>query len=116
MSQEIPPSEEEFQDLTAEYGEEKFRELNIEYGPDLFLYKASRCDECSGSGYKGRMGIHELLDGTAEIKRLIKKEAPTQEIFAQGARDGMTTLKQDGIAKMFAGYTDLAEVRRVCIE
>ncbi len=110
------PSEEEFQDLTAEYGEKAFRELNVEYGPDLFLYKASKCDKCSGSGYKGRMGIHELLDGTPEIKRLIKKEAPTEEIFAQGARDGMTTLKQDGIAKVFAGYTDMAEVRRVCIE
>ncbi|MEJ2588848.1 MAG: hypothetical protein P8165_14990 [Deltaproteobacteria bacterium] len=90
--------------------------MNIEYGPDLFLYRAAKCEACSGSGYKGRMGIHELLDGTSEIKRLIKKEATTEDISTQGTKDGMTTLKQDGIAKVFAGYTDMAEVRRVCIE
>jgi len=110
------PTEEEFRDLAQEYGEKKFRELNIEYGPDLFLYRAAKCEACSGSGYKGRMGIHELLDGTSEIKRLIKKEATTEDISTQGTKDGMTTLKQDGIAKVFAGYTDMAEVRRVCIE
>jgi type II secretory ATPase GspE/PulE/Tfp pilus assembly ATPase PilB-like protein len=110
------PSEEEFGKLVQEYGEEKFRDLNIEYGRDLMLYRAAKCDACSGSGYKGRMGIHELLDGTPAIKRLIKKEAATEDIFAQSASDGMTTLKQDGIAKVLAGDTDMAEVRRVCIE
>ncbi|MFP4085626.1 MAG: GspE/PulE family protein [Desulfobacteraceae bacterium] len=110
------PSEAEFQELIMEYGEEAFQALHMEYAPDLVLYRPSRCEECSGSGYKGRMGIHELMEGTAKIKQLIKSEASTEEIFLQGARDGMTTLKQDGIIKVLSGLTDLNEVRRVCIE
>ncbi|MGM0427109.1 MAG: GspE/PulE family protein [Thermodesulfobacteriota bacterium] len=109
------PSEAEFQELAIEYGEEAFQALNIAYTPDLVLYRPSRCEECSGSGYKGRMGIHELMEGTADIKRLIKNKASTEEIFQQGAKDGMTTLKQDGIMKVLSGLTDLSEVRRVCI-
>jgi len=110
------PSREEFEALVAEYGEEAFRSRTIKYGPKLILSRPSGCEACSGTGYKGRMAIHELLEGTAAIKRLIKKEAVTEEIFAQGVRDGMTTLKQDGIIKVLSGITDIAEVRRVCIE
>ena len=110
------PSEEEFEALAGEYGKEAFQSANIEYSPDLVLYRPSGCDVCSGTGYKGRRAIHELLEGTSEIKRLIKKEAVTDEIFLQGVRDGMTTLKQDGISKVFLGLTDIREVRRVCID
>jgi len=95
--------------------EEAFEKLNIEYSPDLVLYHRSKCETCSGTGYKGRMGIHELLEGTPTIKKLVKKEAPTDEIFEQAAKEGMTTLKQDGITKVLSGLTDMAEVRRVCI-
>ena len=110
------PSQEEFEELVTEYGEEQFKMTNIEYGPDFFLYRPWRCEECSETGYKGRMGIHELLEGTPEIKRLIKKRATTEAIFSQGLNEGMTTLKQDGINKVFLGLTDVSEVRRVCIE
>jgi type II secretory ATPase GspE/PulE/Tfp pilus assembly ATPase PilB-like protein len=61
------------------------------------------------------MGIHELMEGTPEIKRMIKKAAPTEELFIVAAREGMTTLKQDGVMKVFQGFTDIREVRRVCI-
>jgi type II secretory ATPase GspE/PulE/Tfp pilus assembly ATPase PilB-like protein len=61
------------------------------------------------------MGIHELMDGTAEIKRMIKQKAATEELYKVAAKQGMTTLKQDGIMKVFQGYTDMREVRRVCI-
>jgi len=110
------PSPEEFEALAAEYGKEAFHSANIEYSPKLVLYRPSGCDACSGTGYKGRGAIHELLEGSAAIKKLIKKEANTDEIFLQGARDGMTTLKQDGINKVFLGLTDISEVRRVCID
>jgi type II secretory ATPase GspE/PulE/Tfp pilus assembly ATPase PilB-like protein len=46
---------------------------------------------------------------------MIKKEAPTDELFKQAAKDGMTTLIQDGIHKIFQGLTDLDEIRRVCV-
>ena len=62
------------------------------------------------------MGIHELMEGTPAIKKLIKKQAMTEEIFAQASQEGMNTLKQDGILKVFQGLTDFDEVRRVCIE
>jgi len=110
------PSQEEFEVLAAEYGEETFQAANIEFTPDLVLYRPSRCDECSGTGYKGRMGIHELLEGTPAIKKLIKKAAVSEKIFSQGLKEGMTTLKQDGINKVFLGLTDISEVRRVCID
>jgi type II secretory ATPase GspE/PulE/Tfp pilus assembly ATPase PilB-like protein len=61
------------------------------------------------------MGIHELMDGSKEIKRMIKKQASAEELFNQASLEGMTTLVQDGIAKMFQGYTDMGEVRRVCV-
>jgi type II secretory ATPase GspE/PulE/Tfp pilus assembly ATPase PilB-like protein len=62
------------------------------------------------------MGIHEMMEGTPAIKRLIKKQASAEELFRQAASEGMHTLKQDGILKVLKGYTDMSEVRRVCIE
>jgi type II secretory ATPase GspE/PulE/Tfp pilus assembly ATPase PilB-like protein len=61
------------------------------------------------------MGIHELMNGSKTIKKLIKQAAPTDQLFAQAIEEGMSTLKQDGIHKMFKGITDIAEVKRVCI-
>ena len=110
------PSLEEFEALAAEYGKEAFQSANVEYSPKLVLYRRSKCDACSGTGYKGRMGIYELLEGTPAIKRLIKKEATSDEIFSQGVEEGMMTLKQDGISKVLLGLTDISEVRRVCID
>ncbi|MDQ1333374.1 MAG: Type secretion system protein [Thermodesulfobacteriota bacterium] len=109
------PSSEEFEEIQATYGREAFTQLGIEYTSDLILYGRSKCDACSGTGYKGRMGIHELLEGTPAIKKLVKTEAPTDEIFEQAVQEDMTTLKQDGISKVLSGLTDMAEVRRVCI-
>jgi type II secretory ATPase GspE/PulE/Tfp pilus assembly ATPase PilB-like protein len=110
------PSEEEFQELVTDYGREPFEKTEIQYGTDLFLYRRKGCETCSGTGYKGRLGIHELMDGTPEIKRMIKKQALTEELVRQAVKEGMTSLKQDGILKIFQGLTDIQEVRRVCIE
>jgi len=62
------------------------------------------------------MGIHELLIGTDEAKRLIQANARMEEIREQAIKDGMKTLKRDGIAKIFDGYCDLMRVRKVCIK
>jgi len=62
------------------------------------------------------MGIHEMMEGTISIKKMIKKQAPTDELFKKAAEEGMYTLKQDGILKVLGGFTDISEVRRVCIE
>ena len=108
-------SEDEFNDIVNDYGKEYFANTGIEYSPDLKLYRPKGCDACSGTGYRGRLGIHELMEGTKEVKRLIKTQATTEEIFRQAIQEGMDTLKQDGIKKVFQGLTDVSEVRRVCI-
>ena len=111
------PSKEEYDELVREYGEADFeKNLNIPYNDELELHKAEGCEICSNTGYKGRMGIHELLMGTDEMKKLIQTKAPMEELRGQAIADGMTTLKQDGIEKIFQGFCDLIEVRKVCIK
>ena len=110
------PSQEEFDEIVKDYGEEEFGETGINLTPDLTLYRTVGCDACSDTGYRGRLGIHELMEGTKTIKKMIKKEAPTEELFKQASVDGMTTIKQDGIRKVFQGLTDIREIRRVCID
>jgi type II secretory ATPase GspE/PulE/Tfp pilus assembly ATPase PilB-like protein len=110
------PSQEEYNELVREYGPEDFEKMDIPYSNDLVLYKATGCPECNNTGYRGRMGLHELLMGTDEMKKLIQLKAKMEDIRDQAIKDGMTTLKQDGVEKVFAGHADLLQVRRVCIK
>lgn len=113
--EEYHPSQEEFDEIAMDYGMQYFEATGIKYSSDLVLYKTGKCDTCDGTGYKGRLGIHELMEGTHEIKRMIKKAATSESLFTQAMKEEMTTLKQDGILKAFKGLTDISEVRRVCI-
>ena len=72
--------------------------------------------KCGGGGYKGRVGIHELLTATDEMKRLIQKKASVETMRNQALKDGMRTLLQDGLAKAVSGRTDAKQVRAVCIK
>ncbi|WP_435548725.1 GspE/PulE family protein [Desulfobacterium sp. N47] len=111
------PSLAEYEELVREYGREAFeKNVGIPYSNDIVLYKQNGCDACNHTGYQGRMGIHELLMGTDEMKRLIQSMAKMENIRDQAIKDGMTTLKQDGIGKIFQGHTDLLQVRKVCIK
>ncbi len=74
------------------------------------------CDTCNGTGYKGRVGLHELLIGTDEIKKNIQEHARVAEMFATALEQGMRTLKQDGMEKVLLGVTDMVAVRSVCIK
>jgi type II secretory ATPase GspE/PulE/Tfp pilus assembly ATPase PilB-like protein len=105
----------DFEMIVSEYGEKHFGKSGLEYEEGMNLYKAGGCEQCSGTGYRGRMGIHELMEGTPRIKLMIKKQANTEQMFDVAMEEGMTTLKQDGIMKVIQGRTDMAEVRRVCI-
>ena len=88
------------------------------YGKDgkFTLYRAKGCDACSGSGYKGRVGLHELLAGTDPLKKQIQEHARVAELFATALNEGMRTLKMDGIEKVMSGITDMKQVRSVCIK
>lgn len=80
----------------------------------LRLYRPVGCQECSG-GYRGRVGLHELMLGSDPVKHLIQTRAPVSELFTAALDDGMRTLRQDGIEKVLAGVTDMKQVRKVCI-
>jgi len=110
------PSEEEFVDIQSDYGKNALANSGYTYGPGMQLYRSPGCEKCSGSGYKGRMGIHELMEGSPEVKILIKKSATSQDLTKIAVKQGMTRLKQDGIHKVFDGLTDIKEVRRVSVE
>ena len=100
-----------------EYGIEEFNaNVSVAYRDDLNLSKAVGCKACNGSGYRSRMALHELLMGTEELKRLIQSKGRVDDLRAQAIKDGMTTLKQDGIEKIFSGQLDLLQVRKVCIK
>lgn len=110
------PSREEFDQIVREYGEKEFERTGIQYDDNLVLYRSKGCPACNNSGLKGRTGIHELLEGTEAIKRLVQQKAPVEEIRRQAIEEGMTTLLQDGILKAFKGDTTVEQVRRVCIK
>ncbi len=108
------PSREEFNALTRSYGD-GFEALGIPYRKDLRIYRAVGCERCRETGYLGRTGIMEFLEATKEIKALILNSPNVEKLRQQAAKDGMTTLMQDGIRKIFLGLTDIDQVRKVCI-
>lgn len=113
--EEYHPTKSEFDEIVNEYGKKQFIHTEIQYNSDLILYQSVGCEKCFGTGYRGRVAIHELMEATPAIKSMIKKQANAKMIFKQAIKDGMLTLKQDGIMKVFQGLTAMAEVRRVCI-
>lgn len=78
------------------------------------LYAPVGCDSCTG-GYRGRLGLHELMIGTDRVKELIQERARVANLLSVALEEGMRTLRQDGIEKVMAGLTDLKQVRKVCI-
>ena len=88
------------------------------YGQEgkLRFYRAVGCDKCNKTGYKGRIGLHELLIADDPVKRLIQERARVAVLFAQAVEGGMRTLKMDGMEKVMMGLTDLKMVRQVCIK
>jgi type II secretory ATPase GspE/PulE/Tfp pilus assembly ATPase PilB-like protein len=105
-------------DLNGSY-KRVFERLQKDYGfgkPEYQMYKPVGCDACSGSGYKGRVGLHELLVGSDPMKKLIQEHARVAEMFATALAEGMLTLKMDGMEKVLQGITDMAQVRAVCIK
>jgi type II secretory ATPase GspE/PulE/Tfp pilus assembly ATPase PilB-like protein len=133
--EKFEPTDEEIRDMVAEYcyeliaptapaGEKQalydtvlkeWREKYTENGK-FALYRPKGCKTCDDTGYKGRLGIHELLYATDTIKKQILDHAQVWEMLAVGLNEGMRTLKQDGIEKVLQGITDLHTVRTVCIK
>jgi type II secretory ATPase GspE/PulE/Tfp pilus assembly ATPase PilB-like protein len=77
------------------------------------LYSANGCKECDGTGYGGRLAVYELMVTDAPIRRLIQTRALVSDIAAAALANSMRTLKQDGIEKVLAGLTDMAQIRAI---
>ncbi len=76
----------------------------------LRLFKPGACAACEGHGYRGRLGLHELMLADARVSELVRHRAPAPALQMAALAGGMVTLRQDGIDKALAGLTDLAEV------
>ncbi|HZJ69393.1 MAG TPA: hypothetical protein VFF36_00540, partial [Planctomycetota bacterium] len=75
------------------------------------LYRAEGCSECGFTGYRGRVGVYELLELDATLRDMTFRSEPTLVIRAQAERSGrMSTLREDGIRKVLAGVTTIPEV------
>ncbi len=80
---------------------------------DLEAYEPVGCTRCGGSGYKGRIGLYEVMTVTDEIRHLAIERAPADRISEVAMRDGMRRLRDDGLEKVKQGRTSIAEVARV---
>ncbi|MDD5252126.1 MAG: GspE/PulE family protein [Patescibacteria group bacterium] len=80
------------------------------------LYRGAGCDQCGGSGYRGRLGLFEVMEMSDRIRELVMANANAKDIKQQAVKEGMTTLLEDGLDKVLAGITSIDEVLRVAGE
>ncbi len=88
-------------------------EADIRVGGEVEAYEPVGCSRCNQSGYRGRVGIYSVMALSDHLKEMIVAQAPEAEIAAMAREEGMLTLREDGLTKVRAGQTSLAEVVRV---
>lgn len=84
-------------------------------GPVPKLFRPKGCAKCAGTGYRGRVALHEVMQVTETIERMAVERATTAEITSAARADGMQSLRLDGMAKVLGGVTSLDEVLRVVL-
>ncbi len=110
------PERAEYEALAHGYGKEEFEALGHRYDERFTLFRGRGCSVCNNTGYRGRLGIHELLVAGDEMKRLIQGKARVTEMLALARAEGMTTLVQDGVLKSMSGLTDFKQVKVAAIK
>ena len=113
--QAYTPDAEELDKLTAACGADYADACGLD-GGDVTLFHPQGCENCSRTGFKGRMGLHELLQGTPDVKQAISSGQPMTTIRDRALAGGMRTLRMDGIRRVVKGQTTLAEVLKVSID
>lgn len=78
---------------------------------ELVRYDAAGCPHCGHTGFRGRLGLHEVMVVSRELRRLIQTGARAEELLQTSLREGLHTLRQDGIEKVLQGLTSMEEVR-----
>jgi type II secretory ATPase GspE/PulE/Tfp pilus assembly ATPase PilB-like protein len=114
--EEYSPTQDEYEDLLNGAGIEFWEQLGIRNDSSFTLFRAKGCGTCNNTGFKGRVAVHELLLGSPRVKRLIQASGKTDEIFSVAVKEGMTTLVQDGIAKVLQGVTTYQQIKAVAIK
>lgn len=110
------PSAEELERLQHYYGAGYYKQHGQPDDPQqITLYRAKGCEHCNGTGYRGRIAIHELLPASEKVRRAIKGNILLEDLRDLALENGMHTLMMDGIGKVLAGYTELGQVLRVCM-
>lgn len=89
--------------------------MDVGKAKDVTFYKANGCSQCFNTGYSGRVGICEILVMSAAIRNLILKKGRESEMKQRARKEGMRTLRQDGIARVLQGVTSLEEILRVTV-
>jgi len=96
----------------VKYPDEYFKAAKIpdDFAQKTTFYKGEGCDECNGSGYKGRQGVYEVMAMSSRLRKLIMDETGTDELRAAAIEEGMLTLRVDGLKKVEKGITTLEEI------
>jgi type II secretory ATPase GspE/PulE/Tfp pilus assembly ATPase PilB-like protein len=109
------PAADEWADLTRAFGEDGLDQFGSHPEADRELRRGKGCERCNWTGYRGRLGIHELLIGSDVIKRLTQTRASVAEMLVPAKKEGMTTLVQDGVLKVLQGLTTFDQVRAAAL-
>ena len=83
--------------------------------PEVALYRAKGCPRCNGTGYRGRLGLYEVMVMSEAIRKLTVEHKSSDEIGRVAQAEGMKSLRDDGIDKVLAGATSIEEIARVII-
>jgi type IV pilus assembly protein PilB len=95
-------------------GVEALRQSGFNAAFDVEAYEPVGCGRCGGAGYKGRIGLYEVMVNSDEIRELTIQRAPADEIMKVAIAQGMRPLRDDGLSKVKQGLTSISEVTRVC--
>ena len=109
------PDDSEKKYILHEYGFHPTQPLELSDLNEITLYRPKGCQHCNRTGFRGRLAIHELLVSDDGLKKLIQDKRPVGEIREYVMKQGMFTLKQDGIQKVLRGDTDLKQIKAACI-
>jgi len=97
--------------MKENYSEDELNTFAIK--DEYTFYKANGCKFCGLTGYKGRMGIYEVLEASEPMKKAIIEGLPAEEIEKIAVQNGMSTMLENGIKKALSGSTSLEEIIRV---
>jgi type II secretory ATPase GspE/PulE/Tfp pilus assembly ATPase PilB-like protein len=110
------PERDEYEELRSCFGAAAWESLRVFYNEDFQLWRGAGCASCRGTGYKGRVGIHELLVVDDDFRKLMLGRSTVAAMSEAAKARGMRSLMQDGIAKCLKGLTDARQVRAVALK